>query len=239
MATDYADAATVKRMVYENLNISPSTYGTLDTTNKRYKSGYIDDAIIQADIHVLSILLRSKQYNFQGGFFTTTYIPSSTNYVDLDSTSEIQSVFHYTTNNQNTTARSNEVTWEMYDMLSEPLATTSLFPTTGESTIKYGGYYTVRDGRVYIIPIDGVSYNSNVALVNYVTITHSSTSLDAVTNLQSPEGFESAIAAYASATLLMKRADQPEQSTFYLQQFQDFMQPFLTPSSNAPRTTDS
>lgn len=74
----------------------------------------------------------------------------------------------------------------------------------------------------------------NVGYFKYISLAHQST----LTTLYSPKSFEEAIAFLASANLLMKRADNPNQATYYLQQYQAMMGIYMTPSSNEQRTID-
>lgn len=76
----------------------------------------------------------------------------------------------------------------------------------------------------------------SVGYYKYIALTHPA-SLSG-NDLQSPQSFEEAIAFLASANLLMKRADNPAQATFYLQQYQVLMGLYMTPSTNQQRTID-
>lgn len=252
MAADYASTEKVRSIVYENLGVTDrlaeSNYGSLDETNQRYPSGYIDDAIIQADITVLSTLLKSKQYNFDEDFFELVEIDDS-NPVPLSATSDILSVHHYYEEDvESKHTRSNELSWEMWDMITENSPTavgTSLFSYAGDTVGEgeeavvgqYGGYYTVKDNLLYHKPFfETTESDLGVGYYKILDVDYPDT-IDE--ELQSPKTFEGPIAMLASANLLMKRADQPEQAQWYMAQYQQMMQVYMTPSSNAQRVTDS
>lgn len=82
--------------------------------------------------------------------------------------------------------------------------------------------------------------SQNVGSCKYIALPQPSSIMTAEGNLTlvSPQSFEQAIAFLASATLLMKRSDQPEQASFYLQQYQIMMGLYMTPSTNQSRTID-
>lgn len=74
----------------------------------------------------------------------------------------------------------------------------------------------------------------SVGYFKYISLAHQST----LTTLYSPKSFEEAIAFLASANLLMKRADNPQQATYYMQQYQTMMGIYMTPSTNQQRKID-
>lgn len=322
-----AEIAKVKAMVYENLGITDRTqsggYGTL-LANKRYPSAFIDDAIMHADLQVMTTLLRSKQYNFSEDFFDAVNIPDGFPF-PLPTNCEMLSVYFFY-NPEGAEYRADEITWETYQALyTTGMGSGTLYPNTSAEGEKYGGYYTVKDHKIHQIPFPGIWHtlssasdrtgtlsngvntitlnahglvNGNVVkitggtvptnmaqntpyyvvqktdntfklsatlegspitfviegdfiqeptitltpiilrtgYVRYISLTHPNALSG--TDLQSPEGFEDAVALFASAQLLMKRSDQPEQANFYLQQYQSLMQNYMTPSSNASRSTD-
>lgn len=233
-----ASTTTVARMVYENLGITDGTYGNYKT-NQRYPKSYILDAIAGADITVMKTLLKSKQYHFTDSFFATLNL--NTTKTTLPANIELLKVgFFY--NDAGDEEQGVEIPWGMYEMFTEPLATspleTNLFSMTGEGGKNYGGYFTVKDHNLFIIPfsdrtITPKAYCKYIALPHPTTVTN-----EASLTLFSPQSFEQAIAFLASSNLLMKRADQPEQASFYLQQYQTMMGLYMTPSTNQQRTID-
>lgn len=230
-----ASKSVVRGMVYENLGIS-NGYGTLKT-NQRYPTGYIDDAIASADSLVMRTLLKSKQYFFTDSFFTTVPI-TSLGPETLPSNVELLSVNHYRADGE-TSVRSAEITWDMYEMftMDKGAGITSLFPFDGDGNVDFGGYFTVKDHKLYHIPFpDSENLAGDFGTIKYIRVTHAN---PLGTDLQSPEGFETAIACYASAMLLMKRADQPEQANFYMNQYNMLMQLYMTPSTNKERSVDA
>lgn len=196
-------------------------------SNQRYPKKYIDDAIAQADLQVMRTLLKSKQYNFTNDFFTSQTFNTSP--VTLPTNTEIYSVNHYTSVG-GADLPSDEVTWEQMQLmlLGGLLADT-----------EYGGYYCVKDGFLYQIPVkDGgtaIAYSGNNGYYRYVSLIHGNIGDLTYGTLYSPKGFEDAIVNLASAILLMKRADQPEQSAYYQGLYDQQMQLYMTPSSNTQR----
>lgn len=98
---------------------------------------------------------------------------------------------------------------------------------------------TAGTGNHYVVKVD---VQSNVGFCRYISLSHPETLLDESDNvdftLQSPQSFEEAIAVLASANLLMKRANNPEQAGFYMQQYQMLMGLYMSPSTNQSRTID-
>jgi hypothetical protein len=217
MPSDKAELTTVRRLVYENLGITNQStgYGNL-ATNKRYPSAYIDDAIAQSDIHVMRLLLKTKQHMFHNDMFTTASVDTSP-WV-MPQHAELYSVYFYTTVG-GAVDRGTEVSFDVYDMIQEG----GIF--TSDSN--YKGFYTVQDGMLYSMPYD-VTYGGNIGYLKYIALDHNET----LSGLYSPDGFEGPIALYASALLLLKRADNPEQANFYLQRFNEQMQGYMSPVSS-------
>lgn len=316
-----ANLTTVRRMVYENLGITEGNYGTPEV-NQRYPSGYVDDAIAGADLTVMKTLLKSKQYHFTNDFFSVLPIPSKAP-IALPPNTELLTVIF---NNGDEIERGVEIPWEMYEMFTEPLEGPDLFEFEGNTTKKYGGYFSIKDHYLYTIPFSDTDYitigqpkpftrteyedtgttyyfdsanhgltngdivlvestgtlpagifpgttyyvvnsfegdffnlslssggsaiplttagtgthyvteitNQNVGLCKYIALSHPS----ALADLKSPQSFEEAIAFLASANLLMKRANNPEQAGFYMQQYQMLMGLYMSPSTNQSRTID-
>jgi len=84
-----------------------------------------------------------------------------------------------------------------------------------------------------------ITGNTNIGYFKYISLEHPGTLTDADDlDLKSPQSFEEAIAFLASANLLMKRANNPPQATYYLQQYQSMMGLYMSPSSNQSRTID-
>lgn len=199
--------STVKRMVYENLAVSTGTYGTLDTTNKRYLSGYIDDAVIRADITVIDILIKAKQEILLRDLYTTVDIMASKEVIVNNWTIVKVECFTAST----TPFRAVEMDWDTFKLVNEG----SLFGS-------YTGYYAIKDGQLYVIPKDTHSGSGAIAKITYIDLTHPST----LSTLLSPTGFESVVADLATARLLMKRLDKPQESQFYTQQAYQFLQEY-------------
>ena len=117
MAADRASFTKVKNIVYENLNISPTTYGE-PVSNKRYKTEYIEDAIKQADIYVMKILLKAKQKVLSDEYWTSATFTSEP--FLMPEHDELLAVCHYKDNEATPTKeKSVEISFDMFDMLQE------------------------------------------------------------------------------------------------------------------------
>lgn len=216
MAADRASFTKVKNIVYENLNISPTTYGT-PVSNKRYKTEYIEDAIKQADIYVMKILLKAKQKVLSDEYWTSATFTSEP--FLMPEHDELLAVYHYKDNEATPTKeKSVEISFDMFDMLQEG----GIF-TADEN---YSGFYTIQDGYLYHMPFSTRTLSTK-GYIKYIRLEHPSTA-----TLYCPDGFEPIIAMYASSLLLMKRADNPEQSTFYMQLFDKEMQAIMSPATS-------
>lgn len=208
-----ATVATVQRLVYENLGISPDTYGTL-VTNKRYKSGYIDDAIVQADIRTITLLAKNKQESLLDEILSTGNTALSGD--------DIPAFWHLV--RVNITAggvekQGVEISFGLFQDISDNSG--SIYDSS------YRNYlYAYHDGDLYFF---GTS-----ATIYYLDLTHPTT----LATLKSPTGFETALANLASAILLMKRNDNPEQAKFYMDEYNTFMQQYMIPSNNAQQEID-
>jgi hypothetical protein len=321
-----ANKDVVLRMVYENLGITEGDYGTYEE-NQRYPLEYVLDAVAAADINVMKTLLKSKQYHFEQDYFTVQYMPNATP-TTLPSNIEMLNVTFYDFDREE---RGVEIPWEMFEMFSdykEP-GLVSLFDFQGDNVKEYGGYYSVKDHKLYTIPFGptqviqtspftdfimvedpadatrkafgsnehGMSNSQQVILKStgslpvgyytntvyyvtqatlntfklsltsggntlpvpgtgsgqyakilgspgigyfkYISLEHPGTLADADDlDLTSPQSFEEAIAFLASANLLMKRANNPPQASYYLQQYQAMMGLYMSPSSNQSRVID-
>ena len=203
-----ATLATVKKIVYENISASTGSYGTLDSTNKRYLSGYIDDAIISADITVVDILLKAKQDILLQELYATQDVNSG----DVLNNSWAIIKIECFPNPSNETVRAVEMDWDSYKLVSEG----GIFSDT------YKGYYAIKDGIIYLIPIDINSGSGAEGIITYINLTHPTT----LSSLMSPSGFETVISDLASAKLLMKRLDKPEEAQFYKQNAYQFLQEY-------------
>lgn len=212
-----AELDTVKRLVWENLGITNQSlgYGNL-ATNKRYPSVYIDDAIAQADIHVMRLLLKTKQHMFNYDMYTTAAVDASP--WIMPQNTELYSVYYYNSSG-GAVDRGTEVPFDTFDMIQEGGIFTS--------DAAYKGFYTVQDGLLYSMPYT-TTYGGNIGYIQYIALNHQET----LQALYSPDGFEGPIALYASALLLLKRADNPEQANFYLQRFNEEMQAYMSPASS-------
>lgn len=201
-----ASTTIVRRIVWDNLGISlqSSGYGNLDTTNQRYLSGYIDDNIVKADVATIMLLLKHKQ--------NILLKDISTDSSSLASGATIPNnwaIIEVTINSE----KAKEITYGQY----EQLALGGIYDTS-----TYTGYYAIKDSKIYYIGA------STSCVISYVDLTHPTT----LSSLLSPTGFEGALADLASAFLLMKRSDKPEQSKFYYTNYTNFMQGFMTPDTN-------
>lgn len=141
MATDRADLSVVRRIVYDNLGVTnqSSGYGNLQT-NERYLTAYIDDAIAQADIHTMKLLLKQKQFHLMGEYWTTVAIPNGYRQT-LPENDAILGVYYYTTTS-GADAKAQYVSKDVFDMISEG----GRFNITD-----YKGYYTIQDGEIQLI----------------------------------------------------------------------------------------
>lgn len=206
-----ATLPTVQRMVYENLAVSP-TYGTLDTTNKRYVSSYINDAIASMDIRIINLLLKHKQHILLTDLETTQAVNSGD---VVDNNWSIIKVDYYTDTDGNT-QRAVEITWDDYQTMRDGVD--GIFNTTS-----YSGYFTIKDGIIYVIP--SATYSGNTAVITYINLTHPST----LSALNSPTGFESVVSDLATAKLLLRRMDKPQEAQVYMESAYRFLQEFGIP----------
>lgn len=204
--------ATVKKIVYENLSITGATYGTIDTDNKRFKSDFIDDAIVAADIKVVNLLRKYKQDFLLQSLYSTI---SATSLASGDAVPANWSVVSVTYGSP--TKRSVEITYPKYRLLEN---------FTWDATAKQG-YHTFQDGKIYHTAPSAVT-------VTYINLTHPSP----LSALKSPDGFENVVASFATAHLLMKRMDRPEESKFYSDQAYTFLQEYGIPESPKQETSD-
>lgn len=209
-------------MVYDNLGVTDQTagYGNLKT-NERYLTAYIDDAIARSDIYIAELLLTNKQDLLMSESITETLLTAtiSAPYI-IDNKWFIMGVEYYTSP-AGKKRRAIQVELEQLYRLSDNSA--SLFDATYTT-----GYYSIHDGNLYLIPFETVGGNN--AILKYVDLTHP----DVLSTLQSPAGFEGAIADLATSILLMKRNDNPAQSQFHMNLFKEFMSNHLPPSANFP-----
>ncbi len=141
MATDRADLAVVKRIVYDNLGVTnqSSGYGNLQT-NERYLTGYIDDAIAMADIQTMKLLLKQKQFHLTGEYWTTLAIPNGYR-MTLPEHDAILGVYYYTSTT-GVDAKAQPVSRDIFEMISQA----GIFDIT-----TYGGYYNIQDGEIQLI----------------------------------------------------------------------------------------
>lgn len=213
-----ATLSIVKDMVFENLSISPTTYGTLDTDNKRFKLEYINDAIAAADIKVVNLLRKYKQdFLLVENYQTQSAV---TNGASVDPNWSVVSV---TYTESSTTKRSIELPYDKYRLLTS--YSSSIFNSTYNN-----GYHTFKDGKIY----HNSPSSPSTVTITYLTLTHP----DNLSALKSPAGFESVVASFATAQLLMKRMDRPQESQFYANQAYTFLQEYGIPESPKQETSD-
>lgn len=205
---------TVRRIVYDNLGVTDQAlgYGNL-ISNQRYLSGYIDDAIAQADIWITKLLFINKQDNLLRELYSTSVITSGDTIPQNYGIVEISyddglGVFK----------RAQEIDFDTYERLAE----------NGIYTAYILGYYTIQDSKLY-----GLNGANDFSLT-YIDLTHPST----LSTLKSPAGFESVLSSVASAILLMKRNDNPSQAQFYLNIVREFLQQYMLPENNVPQMVD-
>lgn len=211
-----ATTSTVKRMVYDNLGLTDQTagYGNLQT-NERYLSGYIDDNIVYADIVIAKILFKNKQNSLLDDLLQNSAVASE------DPILQNWGISYVTHTYLGAEYHMYEISYEEYERYINQ-AIYSLPALTD-------GYYAIQDNKIFI-------YNdSGNAKIYYIDFTHPTT----LTTLMSPSGFEGAVAHLASAMLLMKRADKPEQAQWHYTMFKEFMQGYMLPESNVPESVDN
>jgi hypothetical protein len=125
-------------------------------------------------------------------------------------------IIDVTLNNPASSVIATEVPYGVY----EQLAIGGIYAT---DLATYTNFYSLRDSKIYYV-------GAASAIITYIDMTHPTT----LTALISPTGFEGAVANLASANLLMKRGDKPEQAKFYMELYMSFMQQFMLPDSNVP-----
>lgn len=204
-----ASLDTVKRIVYENLSISPATYGTLDTDNKRFKATYINDAIASSDLRVVNLLRKAKQDFLLISGLSTSSSALASGAAIPDNWLVVSVVVE--------NKRSVEIPFHKYRLLSKYTWDTSVNKA----------YHAFQDGKIYFV-------GSGNATVEYIHFSHAAT----LSSLYSPDGFENAVASLATAQLLMKRLDRPEESQFYEKQAYSFLQEYGIPESPLMETTN-
>lgn len=204
-----ATLSIVQRIVYENLGISPDVYGTLQT-NKRYKTTYIDDAIQQADFRTSRILISNKQDILMEQVRLNLPVVFNPDGEQIDQNWSINAV-DITQGGQ--TKIGQEISYGTYEEWA--LNGGSIYDET-EMYFKYA----IKDYKFFFF--------GSTASIWYYDFAHQSS----LVSLKSPAGFESALASLASAILLEKRNDNPEQAKQYRQDYAEFMQPFLLPETN-------
>lgn len=208
-----ATVSIAKRMTYENLGISPDVYGTLQT-NKRYKSEYVDDALVSADIITVMFLLKNKQYSLMQEIESSTTIAVSG--LDLPAHWVIVDVRV----TDGTTETGKEISYGTFKEWS-------INGGTIYDTNYLTHFYALKDNLVFFF--------GDQVEVDYIDLTHS----NPLATFKSPAGFEFAIASLASALLLEKRNDNPEQAAFYRGVYENFMAGYALPDSNRQKEVDS
>jgi hypothetical protein len=210
-----ATLATVKQMVYENLGISPDTYGTL-VANKRYKSGYIDDAIIQADFRTVHILYKNKQELLLEEILTNTVVPDSGDAVPWTTIGIVEVNILVGA----VTREGREISYGVFQEWTDNDG--SIYDA---SYMNY--HYAIHDGNLHFF--------GDQATVKHLDLTHP----NPLVSLKSPQGFEGPLASLASAILLEKRNDNPEQAAAYRADYEAFMQIYMIPDTNLQNEVQS
>lgn len=206
--------STVRRITYENLGITTGgSYGTL-LSNARYPTEYIDDKIAEADITIVELLLKNKQHQLVKDLYTTQTgvalnenLSNSWHIIDVKVGNAVGAIV------QSIGTPITEISFNDYQLMSG----SSIYDVA-----TYPLYYAIHNSKIWTF------LTTHYLDIVYVDLTHPTT----LTTLLSPTGFESAIANLASALLLMKRGDKPEQAKFYLDIATDFLKQFLLPDSN-------
>lgn len=193
---------TTKSLVYQHINVDGGTYGTY-VSNARYPSSYIDDEIFNADIRTCQLLIKNGQELLMQDSWEVQNVATTGTALNMNWV--IVGVEYNTGSGYR---KAVEVDWAEY----EQLLGGGIYDTA-----TYKAYYTIQSGKIYFLASD--------VKVTYVN-------LDRSGSLRVPDGFEPAVAYLASSVLLMKRADQPDQSAYYYTQWKEFIGEFLTPSSN-------
>lgn len=195
-----ADLIVVEQIVYDNLSVSLGN-GTFDSSNKRFREDYLKSAIAFADIRTVNILLKSKQdFNLTELYQTQSGISSGS------SVNQNWAIISVT--DDTTTRRSVELPWDKYRLLT--YYGSGVFDTTN-----YKGYHSFQDGKIFTIM-------SGTCTITYINLTHQPT----ISGLKSPTGFESVVASFATAHLLMKRLDKPDEAKYYEGVAYNFLQEY-------------
>ena len=194
---------TTKSMVYQHLNVDGGTYGTY-VSNVRYPSAYIEAEILNADIRTCQMLIKNGQELLMQDSWEVQNVTTTGTAV---SQNWVIVGVEYNTGG-GVYKKAVEIPWHEYEQISQG----GIFDIS-----TYKGYYTIQSGKIYFIGTD-----VNITYIN----------LDRSGSLRIPDGFEPAVAYLASSILLMKRSDQPEQSTYYYTMWKEFIGEFLTSSTN-------
>jgi hypothetical protein len=203
-----ATLTTVQRLCYENLNVRTGSYGTLDSTNQRYLTGFIDDNIAIADIETIMILLKEKQSQHLKDLYVTSAALTNSSTVP---------------NN-----------WGVVSVSVNGVKGIEV-PEGFYNEIAAGGIYNVTDYQNYYCIIDGAIYSiANSAIITYIDLTHPTT----LSALKSPTGLETALADNATAKCLMKRGDRPEEAKYRRDCYDRFMSEFLMKQSPAQQNVE-
>jgi hypothetical protein len=213
-----ATLTTVQSIIYENLGITDKTagYGNL-LVNERYPSDYIDDSITQADLTVVTLLFKNKQDQLLKELHITA---------DLNNKSPIPQNWGVVSvegfDNLLGTRKTRCI--EVEDDTFNQLELGGIFDTT-----TYSNYYCIQDGKLRLINA------FDTATVTYIDFYFASSPLS---SLLSPSGFEVAVANLASAILLTKRNDNPEQAKAHFELYRLFMSDYVLPENNVPEMGD-
>lgn len=192
-----ASLSKIKDIIYENLSVATS-YGNM-AANARFKTEHVDDAIVASDIKVLFILKRNKKDALLGHLVVDSASPTPLNLASgtkiPDGVMVILSVFK-------ATQRLVELPYTKYRILDR-------FNGEFDSSVN-NKYYAIEGGKIYH------SAGGDVNITYIPAPTYPATLVAG--NIKSPQGFENIVASFATAQLLMKRMDRPEEAEFYSKQ---------------------
>lgn len=183
-----ASLTKIRNIIYENLSVATS-YGSL-AANARFKTEHVDDAIKAADIKVVFALKRNKKDSLlatkNANLASGAAIPSDSLAVVSVIASDGQ--------------RLTEISPTKLKML-QVYSTAFTSSTSKYFAIQGNILYHTAPSSVTVYYIGAPAYHTASTLSD--------------SNIVSPQGFENIVASFATAQLLMKRMDRPEEAQFY------------------------
>lgn len=188
-----ASLSKIKSIIYENLSVA-TTYGSL-ATNARFKTEHVDDAIVASDIKVIYILKRNKKDTLLG------HLDNSS--TTLATGAEIPDTIMSILSVEKDSTKLVELPYPKFRMLSK-------FSAEFEGTVN-NKYYAIEGRKIYH------NAGGSVTLIAISAPSYPAGTL-ASGDIKSPQGFENIVASFATAQLLMKRLDRPEEAQFYEKQ---------------------